>query len=1227
MRSFLRVLTILTLVALQHRALSQTGVPTGLNGTIISLPCGVNCGQVKYKVPHLKASSDYTLTTTPFAPLTYVTASGAEDPNLYNDDRYSSTVGLPFNFCFYDSVFSKVVIGSNGLITFDTTNASCENAYTISPAIPFGGTSPCSQVATYYPKAAIMAAYSDLDPRPGPGSGVNASPSDRKIQWRVEGTAPFRRFVISFFRIGTYGNNSCGLATPNTFQIVIYESTGLIDIFLENVSCKSSTNGGRAILGIQDWTRTKAVSPANRNATVWNPSAVNEGWRFVPSGGVSRFVKAELYDFAGNLLHTTTPADTATTTPGLLDISFPNDICPSGTEEKYIVKTYFSACDAGLPLVSSDTVTFKKEGSLNATASSSAAACGPNGSITISLAAGVGTAPFAASLNGGTPQAVTGSSHTFSAVPGGNHTVVLTDASGCTQTLHVTVANNTTLNVASASIPAACPGSASGTITLTPQNGTAPFQYQLNSGPWQSSNVFTNLVQGTHNVTIADASGCQRTLQVTVGAGAGITATFQSSPTSCAGANNGSITIWPAGGVAPYSYNLNGGAYQSSNVFNNLAPGTYFYNVIDAVGCQVQNGMAWVSAGSGLLATATGTATSCPGVNNGTITVTPTSGSGPYEYALNGGTFQSSNSFGGLAPGSYSVVVRDGAGCTTSSITVAIAAGAAPTATVAVVNADCNGAGTGTATVTVANTGTWQYSLDGNSYQPSNVFTGLVAGSYTVYFRNAVNCTGTQSFTITEPAQLNAAPTVQNVKCYNGNDGQISVTATGGTAPYQYSLDGTNYQPTSSFTVAAGSYMVYVKDNNGCIRTAQVTVTQPAALSASLTSANASCDGGPDGRITITANGGTPPYQYSLNGTTYQVSNIFNTDPGTYTVNVRDANGCNTSGNVTVALTNNLTLAPPSGGTICQGDTIQLSAQSNATVYSWTPAGSLSGGAISNPLAFPATTTQYVVTATLGRCSTKDSAVVYVRAAPQPNAGPDGNICFGQSFMLQGNGGVSYSWSPASGLSSATDQNPVVRPDKTTDYFLHVVDGNGCRSLQPGKVTVHVTPPIVVRISKDTIVAEGDQFQLFASSAASAYTWSPAQGLNNPTSSSPMVTVDKDITYTVTASTPAGCMGSASVTLKVYKGPELYVPTAFTPNNDGKNDRFFPFPVGIRSITYFKVYNRWGNLIFSTNRLFDGWDGKVNGVEQPPGVYIWMAEGITKENKKITKKGTVTIIR
>jgi gliding motility-associated-like protein len=163
------------------------------------------------------------------------------------------------------------------------------------------------------------------------------------------------------------------------------------------------------------------------------------------------------------------------------------------------------------------------------------------------------------------------------------------------------------------------------------------------------------------------------------------------------------------------------------------------------------------------------------------------------------------------------------------------------------------------------------------------------------------------------------------------------------------------------------------------------------------------------------------------------------------------------------------------------------------------------------------------------------------------------------------------------------------------------------------------------------VVLAGSQFQLLATSVGTDYTWSPATGLDNPNIPNPGVTAPaidgSEVMYEVSVTTSAGCRGEGHVRLRVYKGPDIYVPTAFTPNNDGKNETFMPFPVGIKHLNYFRVYNRWGQMLYSSSTLNLGWDGKFGGIEQVSGVYVWMAEGITADNKIISKKGTVTLIR
>jgi gliding motility-associated-like protein len=621
--------------------------------------------------------------------------------------------------------------------------------------------------------------------------------------------------------------------------------------------------------------------------------------------------------------------------------------------------------------------------------------------------------------------------------------------------------------------------------------------------------------------------------------------------------------------------------------------------------------------------------------------VTPNSGTAPYTYSLDGGPGQSGGSpytFINVSAGPHTIVVTDAANCVSNSISENVAAGPGLTTTATATDVLCNGGATGTITVAQPTIGNppFEYSLDNVNWQSSNTFSGLIANVYTVYFREGNGCQGSLTITVNQPTSLSVTASTTPVVCNGQSNGIITVTGSGGTSPYQYSIDGgVNWQGTGIFNVPANSYVVLIRDANGCSTTQNVTVTEPSALTANSTNTNASCNGGNDGTITVNASGGNTSYQYSIDGVNFQSSNVFNVAPGSYTVTVKDNLGCSFTFPAIVGMTSNLTLTPQTDPTICEGSSVQLNVNSNATVYSWNPGTDLSSTTVPNPIANPRVTTQYIVTATLGLCSKDDTVMVFVRPAPVPDAGPPGFICYGQTYQLQGSGGTQFTWAPATFLNNAAVANPIANPARTITYALSVIDGNGCNSLVRDSVTVDVTPPIKVKTFPfDTVGYTGDRFQLYAISPIPnpnySYSWTPSSGLSDPNIFNPMVTlgaIGTDVTYQVIISTPAGCKGEGYVRVRVYTGPDIYVPTAFTPNGDGKNDKLTPFPVGIKQLNSFKVFNRWGQIVFSTNNLHDGWDGRLSGKEQASGVFVWMAEGITKDGKTIKKQGIVTLIR
>ncbi|MBL7745476.1 MAG: gliding motility-associated C-terminal domain-containing protein, partial [Chitinophagaceae bacterium] len=870
-----------------------------------------------------------------------------------------------------------------------------------------------------------------------------------------------------------------------------------------------------------------------------------------------------------------------------------------------------------------------------------------NGSITVTPGTG-STGPYTFVLGATSQSAAT--STTFTGLAVGSYSILITDAVGCQYTLtNASVTAGPALTATITPVATACPGVNNGSITVTPNNGNGPYTFVLDGTTTQTgttNTVFSGVSAGSHTIIVTDVNGCSSALPaVTVGSGTGITATVNPVSTSCIGATNGSIAITPTNGSGPYTFILNGTTTQNGTTttsFTNLAAGSaYSIVVTDAIGCTGTFSNINVPQGSALLAGTNIVNTTCNGASNGQITVTPSNGGGPYTFVLNGTTTQTGTAntvFTGLAANSYSIVVTDAAGCVSSAIPATVNPGPAITVTPSKLDATCFGSATGSISAVASSNATApvEFSLNGTTWQSSTSFTGLSANTYTVSIRDAVSCSNTATITVGQPAQLAVTTTLKNVVCNGQSNGKIKVNVTGGTAPYTYSLNNTTFQPADSFSVPVGPYTVYVRDANNCLAQVNVTITEPAALTAASVTGNATCDGGNDGTITLTPAGGTSPYQYAITGNAFQPGNILNVAPGTYDVTIQDANGCSYPlTGVVVGLTNNLTLTPAvDPAPICEGKGVQLQLTTNATGFTWTPVNDLSSSTISNPVANPKATTLYTVVVKLGRCTLTDDVTVTVMPAPVPDAGINGDICYGQSYTLQpvGDPTFTYSWTPSSFLTSATGYSVTAYPDKTTTYTLSVTDNNGCTSLVTDNVTVNVTPPIQVRtFPADTVVYAGAQVQLLATSAGTYYSWSPAAGLNNPSIPNPVATAPlidgAVVNYIVTTTTDAGCTGEGMITVRVFKGPDIYVPNAFTPNGDGKNDKFIPFPVGIKQISYFRVFNRWGQMLYSTTTLNQGWDGMFGGMEQASGVYVWMVEGVTMDNQKITKKGTVTLVR
>ncbi|MCG2615658.1 gliding motility-associated C-terminal domain-containing protein [Terrimonas sp. NA20] len=345
-----------------------------------------------------------------------------------------------------------------------------------------------------------------------------------------------------------------------------------------------------------------------------------------------------------------------------------------------------------------------------------------------------------------------------------------------------------------------------------------------------------------------------------------------------------------------------------------------------------------------------------------------------------------------------------------------------------------------------------------------------------------------------------------------------------------------------------------------------------------------------------------------------------------------NTDGCINKDSVQVRVVDQVTLIPMNDTTICSGDTIQLRINSNGLKYAWTPAAQLFDPLVQNPRAVTPATTSYAVTATIGGCSA--TAAINVRAVPYPvaRASADTTVCYNDAaFLTAITDGNSWSWSPASYLSNAGALNPVASPPRTTAFVFSAYENTrGCP--KPGRDTVLVTvlPKIIPFAGNDTSVITGQPLQLQATGGVK-YNWSPPYSLSATNISNPVATIkepSENIVYKVDVYNRIGCYDSAFVSVKVYSSvPTIFVPSAFTPNNDGKNDLLIPVLAGMKQMVSFNIYNRWGQLVFSTSAQGHGWDGRINGQFQSTNTYVWMVNAIDYLGKHYSGKGMVTLVR
>ncbi|MBL7726203.1 MAG: gliding motility-associated C-terminal domain-containing protein, partial [Dinghuibacter sp.] len=319
---------------------------------------------------------------------------------------------------------------------------------------------------------------------------------------------------------------------------------------------------------------------------------------------------------------------------------------------------------------------------------------------------------------------------------------------------------------------------------------------------------------------------------------------------------------------------------------------------------------------------------------------------------------------------------------------------------------------------------------------------------------------------------------------------------------------------------------------------------------------------------------------------------------------------------------------------ICRGTPVQITA-TGAGTYNWSPSAGLSCTNCTTVLASPDSSSMYYVQGTdVHGCVNRDSVFVTViqRFSMQHTAGDE--ICKGKTVVMEASGADSYQWTPATGLSSTTAARVFARPDVTTAYRVVGYDRHNCFT-DTGVINIVVHPIPTVNPGPNITITGGTSVPIPTQASADVvnYRWSPASTLSCFDCKNPVATPNQTTTYRVEVKNSGGCTNTGEITIFVLCGKDnLFIPNTFSPNGDGMNDKLYPRGSGIYTIKSFKIFDRWGEMVFeastfNANDESKGWNGTYKGKPLNPDVYVYMIEVICSNKNVMGFTGNVSLIK
>ena len=856
----------------------------------------------------------------------------------------------------------------------------------------------------------------------------------------------------------------------------------------------------------------------------------------------------------------------------------------------------------------------------------------PNGSSSIDVAGG--SAPYSYNWNGDQTTQVAID------LAAGMQYVTISDANDCLHFDSVEVFQPSELLATIDSTDVSCNGGSDGTATVSVSGGTGNYTYSWTPSG-QTTATATGLMAGIQTVVANDENNCQVTISIEVNEPDAFDIQDNLTDVSCNAGTNGSIDITVIGGTNNFTFSWDNG--ETTEDLMNLTAGDYTVVITDGNTCTstatytIDEPMPLSYSNSILDA-------NCYGGSDGSIDITPTGGTGSYTYEWDNG--ETTEDLNGVSEGFYTLTLTDSNMCT-FEMELYVGQPVEPVTTnIPAADIICFGAADGVATVNVSG-GTGPYTYEWSDGQTSQTATGLVANTYQVTVTDAGDCTYEDMIVIDQQAQISATVSATGALCNNGNEGTATVTDIlyGGTSTNisDFNISWSNGQSgvDANSLIGGNTYTVTVTDQLNCIGTATVSIDNPGAMNATIIDrVDVVCNGDQTGAASVSGSGGTAPYSYlwSNNANSQTSETAINLGIGIYNVTITDANMCTTTTSVEILEPNRLLVDLQGIDVLCKG---YPQGTANSFVNGGTP-----------PYFYEwsdGTTTQtnesiyagvYEITITDGNDCTVINQIEITEPEEFLVVDEDHTnlSCWesGDGFIdIDAIGGTApFSYSLDGINFSGADRIPGL---DAGDYFLYVRDANGCIEQYPDTVHIYQPFPIEVNTYDDQTILFGElaylNSEVMNHNGQLNYFWSPADSLTcidcpNPTA----IGLQFQTSYTLTVVDENGCEGEDVHTVFVRQDRNVFVPTGFSPNEDGINDLLYVVGQEGVIINTFNVFDRWGELVhqslaFDINDATIGWDGNFRAKEMPSGIYFWTAEVTYTDGTDGVHQGEVTLLR